>query len=502
MSKNQKNLSKNAVKGSTYTLASILIMKLSGLILTLIIARILLPELYGIYSLIISIIGIASIFTDFGIDNTFIRFFSEEIGKKNKAKARSILRYLLKIKGIIISIVILVILIFSKYISYNIYDKPLLFYPLVASVFLITIESLKKYFGSFYIAVNDLRPLPYTEVIHQLLKISLSFIAIYLLRRDLKVAGLLLAFTVAGLIHLLLFIYIAIRKDSKLLLGKKEKFDNLRLGKYLKNMSVASISLVVFTSIDTLMLGMYVGSEFLGYYGAALGLILTISSMYSLSPILLPVFTQINNKQFKRGFEKTLRYILYIAIPSVAGIVSLGNYLIFAIYGKEYLPATPLIYILSLLIVISPLNQLYKTILQSKEKTGILAKGILIALVINIILNYLLLEYLLDYGQIYAVMGVATATVLSRFLLLFIFAYKAHKSFKISVRVKKIFISIFSALIMSLFLTIFNSYYDINIFLGILEIVLASMIYLTSLYLLGGIKKDEIYIIKLFIPKF
>ncbi len=133
MSAEERSLSKIAVKNSLYSLTFATINKVGGLILTIILARILLPELFGIYSLVLSIIVIIVIFTDAGIDNTGIRYMSKALAKKDKKQARSFFRYVFKIKGALTLASIIIILVIAKPLSKVIYNKPLLLLPLLFS---------------------------------------------------------------------------------------------------------------------------------------------------------------------------------------------------------------------------------------------------------------------------------------------------------------------------------------------------------------------------------
>jgi len=126
----KQNLSKVAMKGSAYGFVSLLILKFGGLIFTIIIARILLPELFGIYTLALSIVTLILTFTDMGINKTFMRYFSDSLGKRNKKLSRGYFKYLLKVKSLLIIFVIILFIIFSKYISYNIYEKPVQYFLL------------------------------------------------------------------------------------------------------------------------------------------------------------------------------------------------------------------------------------------------------------------------------------------------------------------------------------------------------------------------------------
>lgn len=496
-----QNLSEIAIKNSSYSLAAGLIYKFGGLIFTILIARLLLPELFGIYALVLSIVTIFMTFTNLGVDETSLRYISDASGKRDNKKARSYFRYLLKIKTLLVVFVTLIILLVSKFLSYEVYNKPLLFYPLIFSCLFIIADSFKNFIGQLFLATKNLKPTPFLELLHQTAKISFSILVILILSSEFKVAGLFFALALAGFIHLFLLVLVLYKKDKSLFIGKKESIDKKRINNYLGFMSIASISLVFFGSIDILMLGKFVESSYIGYYRVALSLIITIASVFSLSGVLLPMFTQIHKKRFERGFQKTFRYLMLVAIPATVGILFIGKHLIFAIYGNEYLLAVSSLYFLSVLIITMPLITLYTIIFKSKEKTKILAKSVLISLIINIVLNIVLIKYLLQFSQEHVIIGVGIATVVSRSILLGILIINTKHQFNLSAKGTSLRNPIFATLVMALFLLIFNNFVDMNLFFGILEVILGAGIYLGVLILIKGVGKEDWELVKNLIKK-
>ena len=292
-------------------------------------------------------------------------------------------------------------------------------------------------------------------------------------------------------------IILLIKKNKKLFFGETKKIEKTKILNYIKFMSIASISLVFFGSIDILMLGGFVEPIYLGYYRAALGLIITISAVLSFSGVLLPIFTQIEGKRFRRGFQKTFRYIMILALPSFFGLVFLSKYIIFTLYGAEYLPSTPSLYILSSLVIIAPLIALYSTIFQSKAKVKTLANSIYISLILNVILNWILISIFLEVSQEYALIGAGIATVVSRAFLLLSLKIKATSQMKLTVRKKDIFKPLFASLIMAAFLIFYNKIIDVNILSGIIEIILGAMIYFISLWIIGGVEMEDLRLLNL-----
>ena len=494
----KENLSKIAVKNSFYGFSAGLIVKLGGLVFTIIIARILLPELFGIYALALSIVAIFMTFTNLGVNETFLRYLSEALGKKDKNKARTYFKYLLKIKSLLVFLAIFVLLLLSKFLSYNFYNKPLLFYPLLFSCLFIIAESFKNFIGNIFLAKKDLRPIPFLELFHQITKILFSVLAILIFSTEFKVAGLFLAFALAGFAHLSLFSLISYKKDKSLFKGKTVSINKKRISKFLRFMGVASLSLVFFVSIDTLMLGKFVDAEYIAYYRVALSLILTIAALFSLSQIFLPIFTQIHKKRFERGFRKTFRYLMLITIPATAGVLFIGKYLIFTIYGKEYLLAVSVLYVLSFLIITMPLIGLYSIIFEAKEKPQIVSKSVLFSLVVNILLNVLVI-FLFKSKPLFIIAGIGLATSLSRLLLLGLLIFYAKKEFNFKVKGIGLRDPIFATIIMSFFLFVFNHFINMNIFFGVIEVIFGIGIYFGILILTKSVNKEDFKLLKVII---
>lgn len=495
-----QNLSEVAVKNSGYTLLSNIILKVGGLIFTVIIARMLLPELFGAYSLVLSIITIFVVFTDLGLSDTFVRYLSDSIGKKNISKARSYFKFLLKIKLSVVFIVVIIIVALAKPISYNLYQNPLLFYPLIFACLFLIMESFWNFFATFFLALKELKITVILNVFLQIFKISFSLFALFLFSDAFKVSGLFISFFVSDGIILLLAILILFKREKEFFFGPKQDIDKRKVLTFLGFMGVASLSLVFFGSVDTLMLGKFVALEYLGYYRVALSLILTIAAISASSSILLPIFTQINGKRFARGFHKTLRYILIISIPATAGIIFIAKYLIKAIYGESYLLATSSLYFLALLVLTTPLIGLYSIIFQSKEKPKIVSNAILVSLFVNIALNILVI-FLFKGKPLFMIAGVGLATSLSRVLLLGLLVFYAKKVFDFRVQGIGLRAPIFATLVMSTFLLAFNHLVNMNIFFGAVEIILGAGIYFVVLILAKGITMDDWKIFKYLLKK-
>ena len=503
MKNKKENLSEVVVRNSAFDLASNFIAKLGGMIFTIfILARLLGPELFGVYNLAFSIIAIILTFTDLGISSAATRYISEAIGKKDKKTARSYFKYFLMLKSVVPIIAIIILIFISKYLAFNFYKTPLLFFPLIFATFYIFISSIASLPQSFLYALKDLKKIPQIQLIQEISKIALSLAAIFIFTYEFEVPGIFLALAVTSLIVFIYSLFIVLKKDKSLIIGPKTQIEKPRILKYTWFMAISSISLVIFASVDTLMLGKFVDPSFIGYYRAALGLVLSVGALISVRSILMPVFTQINKKRLERGFEKVIKYNLMFSIPAAAGIFLLAVPIVKILYGIDYALAAPPLYILSFLIIIASLISTYKPLYQAREKPKLLAKALTISLVLNIILNYILITSFLSLGQSYAIIGAGLATLISRTFLLATLSIKSRSEFGLKLFKNKsnLFKPTFSAIIMSLFLIIINNFITtINIPILIIEIILAAAVYLIIMLLIKGITTQDLKLLN-YIP--
>jgi len=491
----KENLSEITVKNSLHQFIKILISRVGGLIFSIILARMLLPNLFGIYSLALSIVLIILTLTDLGVGGTLMRYISEALGKRNRILARSYFKYLVKLKGLLVSIAIIIVLIFAKILAINIFNKPLLFLPLVFACLYILAASLSNFIANLFICLKDIKKLSILELNLQVLRIIFAFIALTILSTKYRVSGIFISLALAYFFSFLLSLKL-LNKDRNIIFGKTIDIDKKRVFNFLKFASIGSISILIFGAIDTLMLGYFVEASYLGFYRVAFGFVCAFSGLLSFSPILLPIFTQANKERLKKGFNKTLRYTLILVIPVALGVVCVGKYFINFVYGVEYSLASIPLYVLSILVITFPLESLYSIIFSVKENPKFLAKILSIALVMNIVLNLIFIKFVFT-NSIYIMLGVAISTVCSRIFFLVIMIIKTRKAYGLKPKVNYLCKVLVASGLMVGFLLLYNYLVDMNLFLGIVEVIIAGGIYFGMMFLLKGLTKEDVNILKL-----
>lgn len=410
-----------AIKNSSYQLTTNVVMKVGSLLFTIIVARLLMPELFGLYSLALATIVLFSSFVDLGIGNTLITFVSKSLGKKDPEKAKGYYKKLLKWQTALIVIVPLVLILSSYFIANIYYNKPI-FYALLVGALYIPLVALESFFENLFRANNSFKYIARKEIIFQVARLILVPLAILLVLKtsfasSVTTALVILAVDLAyfvGVIYLIITSkkQISFTKSKVKELNSKETKD---LKKFIIPLTATVLSGIFFGYIDTIMLGHFVSSAYIGFYGVALSLVGSVSAIVGFSAVsFFPLFSKLEKVSLERIFKKGRNLTILISV--LAGIVTyfLAKIVIQIAYGNAYLESVPILQYFTILILILPLTAIYETYFISQKRTKPLAILLVAATILNIILNFFFITYGLQFGELQAVLGACFATIISR----------------------------------------------------------------------------------------
>lgn len=410
-----------AIKNSGFKLTNMIVAKMGSFLFTIIVARMLLPELFGLYALALSTIMLFAGFSDFGINSAIISFIGKTEGLGEHRKSKAYFHQLLKWKIIFAIFSSLALFLLASFIANNFYNKPI-FLALIAGALYIPITALLSFFEQTFMALNNFKYSLFKEIIFQFLRLSLIPLGILLFisKNISKEKLIFIIFIILVLCYFiaLLFILFLVNKKIKFLKAKKEKLtkeERKRLLIFLIPLSITVFAGLFFGQIDMIMLGHFVESSFIGFYNAAFSLIGSATAIMGFfATALFPIFSRIKGDQLERGFKRSIRISFLVFVSAAIFTYFIAPYLIEIIYGQGYLLATNFLRIFALLLIIIPISEIYTIYFIAARKTKTYAKIIFFSTSINVILNYLLIVYFLKYGMFYAVMGVCIATVISK----------------------------------------------------------------------------------------
>lgn len=474
-----EQLARKVLKNSIYNSSRVIVSGVGGLIFTVVLARLLHPELFGIYHLALAVAFLLLTFADLGISGTVVRYVSFALGKKDETLARSYFKYLLKFKFSLAFISSLSLALLAEPLAVHVFHKPALFLPLeIVAIFLFP-WSILEFIDNSFVALQDFKYPTLRNVIYECARLVLVPLFIFI---GFSVCGALIGLCLALVLALLVLFYFLLKTHPFLLKGETIRIDRKRILRFLGYLTFGSVAGMVFAYVDSIMLGIFLAVEYVGFYRAGYNVVFAFAGLITITNVLFPVFTQIEGAELGNAFKKVFKYSSLLALPGAVGLIFMAEPIVRVIYGAEYLPAVLPLCVLSLLIAAAPLN-FFGVLFNAKEKPEYPARLIIASSVLNVILNYFLILRL-------GIMGAAIATVISRYFYFIALGILSKKVLGVSPDLDSIYKPLFSALVMLCFLFFIPA--PSTILFGIGEIMIAAVIYISVMFLIRGIEKEDI----------
>lgn len=211
-------------------------------------------------------------------------------------------------------------------------------------------------------------------------------------------------------------------------------FQDLDLKRHLKHVLIllaSSVSIELYTLVDTTMLGTWCTNNVVGYYTNSVKLARIINStISSIALVLLPRLSYYHNqKQFDKvdnTANKVYCVLATLTVPSALGLFLLAEEIIFLFYGEAFMPAVNTLKILSVLVIAVALNNFFGTqILMTFGLESKLLVSVIIGAIVNICLNSVLIPALEQNGA-------AIASIISEICVLLATYYFASKFVRFS----------------------------------------------------------------------
>ena len=502
---NEQNLGKRIVKNSFWGFTATLISRFGALFFTIFIARMLMPERYGIFSIAMSIGLFFYIFADIGINASAVRFISAALNN-DKKRIGAYYKYLLKIK-IMLSITFFILLILLAYpISNYVFDNPDLFIPLMAASFYIFVLSFEVFHNQLFYTIEKAQFISLRETLVQLLKIIFAAVIFWFVAVKYQILGIFLGLALIHLIALIIILLYFKKNFPELFIRRPDHIDKKNVLRFVKFLTISSISSVFFMNVDSIMLGIFLGAslvEYVGFYKAAFSMVIGITTLLAApNMVLLPIFTKISKEETVKVFDKVLRFVILLSIPSSFGILILGEYFIKLFFGAPFAQAAAPLSILGFTILpivsLSILLQLYS----GNKRPEVFAKIIFTVSIFNVILNYFFIKFFLKISPEMAINVAAIATLISWILYFLIALNHFRKDFKNKLPYTSLVTSLLASVIMYISLRYFLGFFEvITLPIAMATILIGIIVYSAALLLLGELGKEDLLVTKLLLSK-
>ncbi|WP_048188027.1 oligosaccharide flippase family protein [Methanobacterium paludis] len=435
---------------------------------------------YGIWIQVGVTVALLTNIATVGLLPSMIRFLAAE---KNKEMIQEGFYSIISVTLLVISIILIILLIFSKPIAVGLFDGNIAIANLMA--FIIFFACFNSVFLNYYRTFQQIRK-------YSLFTLSQTYLAVmfavYLTLSGHDLFSVLIGLLITYLIFFFVMIYDIITEIGF-------KIPNFKCLKQYLAFGVPTIpsnmSYWVVESSDRYVISILLGAAFVGYYAPSytLGTVILLLAPFSLIlPSVLPEYYDKQEMDKVRTFiNYSLKYFLLLAIPSLFGLSLLSKPILSilttpTITLNGYL-VTPFIILGTLIFGI---YQIINNILILEKKTKIIGTIWIIAAVLNLTLNIVMVPH-------FGILAAAAVTLVSY---LFAFAVTLHYSIKyFNFRFKFGFVlkSVVASILMSSIIVLINPEGVLNI---LIVVGLCAVVYVAAIIILKGINNKEIEFFK------
>ena len=466
---------KTIFKNMSWLLVSQIIGSVFGFIWTILLARYLGVNDYGIFGFAVSFTTIVGIIDDLGISTHIVRHIATDYDSAPKYLGNALpLKLIFSSFKVILTVIILIIQ------GVNEFTLTITLLFTLEMVFKSLVSLLNGSFQAFeygkYQGIGN--------TVLSTLTLTFIIISIY---TDIGLFGVAVSYILANAITFA-YEYYALNKHVT-----KPKFElDIAFCKQITLLSlpfaITAILANVYYSIDVVMLSHLVGDYATGIYNATYKLISVLTIFYSVyAAVIFPVMSKFFEKDESMllvSFEKSIKYLLMIIIPLAVATVFYSTDVIHLIYGHEYDAASSVLSILIWTVCLLFISGACNNLLNASHKELTVTKIYAAAAVFNIVLNFFMIPYL-SYD------GAAITTVLSDLLIVIIQAYVI---FKLGHRPnKKLYLDVVKIILGSCVLGIALYILNMNMWLAI---PVGIIIYIAAIYIFRFFDNDDKYVIK------
>jgi len=467
------------VRKNIFTLSLSSLSKVLTVLLLIFCANILKGENWGILAAALALTEIFSVVADLGLSSLTVREVARD---RNQAGRYFTNVAFLKIFLGLITFVLIIIV--TNYSGNKTHLELIVIYILT---FRIIFYSLGKFLESLFQAFEKME---YSAFVSTLERATTFFLGYLALHFGMGLIGVTWAIFIGSAFYFLVSVLIVIKKFVKPKLVIESKFLK-SLIKASIPFALTSIFIVIYFRVDMIMLREMKGAVVVGWYAASYQIIQALMVIPGvMMAVLFPLLSRYykySNKSLIITYERSFKYMLYLALPIAVGMTLLADRAILLLYpglgGYEnsVIALRILIWASALIFVNTVMANVMNSINEVKHTSFFM--GINVA--VNVFLN---LIFIPEWGLNLSYKGASITTVICEvigFILFYTFLSKKLVSLHLP---KLIFKPLIACAAMAIFIFFSKT---LNLFL---IIFLSALLYSGVLYIIGSFDSMDIKI--------
>ena len=453
-----------------------ILIALSSLILLPIVTKSFSINDYGTWVIIITTIALIPNLANLGLPYTMVRFLSAE---RDKEKIREDFYSIASIVLISSFIISALLFIFSNVVAAALFNGDVNIAQLLSII--VFLACLNAFLLNFFRTFQQMTRYSIILLVQTYLGV---FIVSYFAIKGYGIFIAAIGLLIANLVTLFIMILFILSNIG----FKFPKFKNMR--EYLSfglPTIPANLSSWIVESSDRYVIGILLGTAFVGYYspGYTLGniIVMVLAPFALLLPSVLPKYYDENNLEKVRIFIKySMKYFLLIAIPAAFGLSILSKPILMILTTPDiatngYL-VTPFV---AASAVLFGVYAIAGNVLILEKRTKLMGTTWIIAAVLNLILNII-------FVPILGIIGAALMTLIAYLVAFIITMAYSIKFFKFDFDLIFILKSLAASVLMGGIIVLINPNGILNI---LITVIMSTVVYFILLIILKGMNKDE-----------
>ncbi len=426
------NLKTKTIKGMFWSFSEIVSLQGINFVVQIFLARLLMPEDFGLIGMITIFIAVSQSLIDSGFTSALIR-------EKNVTNTDySTVFYF----NLVVSVVIYFILFFSSPLISNFFNE----LQLVSILRILSIVIIINAFGLIQrtILIREINFKTQTKITFISSVIS-GIVAIICAFLGFGVWSLVIRQILMQLVQSLLLIIH--NKWIPTLEFNIESFKHFfGLG---WKLLVSGLINTLYTNIYYPIIGKFFSATDLGYFTNAKKMndVPSMATSQAVQKVSYPVLSQIQDNEvtLKNGFRKAIKNTTFINFPLMMGLAAIAEPLIKSLFGEKWAPSIPYFQIMCFAGMLYPLHSLNLNILQVKGRSDLFLKVEIIKKIIGICSIIIILLFGLG------ITGLLWAEVVTNIISFFINSFYSKKMIGYSTldQIKDIYPIFFASMIMA-----------------------------------------------------
>ncbi|MBX4196754.1 flippase [Candidatus Pacearchaeota archaeon] len=470
------------------------------------------PEMFGLFSLALVIVGWFITIFSLGLPEGLVRYISYYRGKKDPERIKYIIN--MSLVTLTVSTVIggVVLFLFSDFTATTFFHNAGLSIFLKLFSIVIPLTALSSIFLAVMRSYERMKP--YTIIFNVVQNVAKVALIVLFLIIGLTANKSVIFSYIAGVASMVLAAFLYCMYALPQVFGKTSLIRKERskikkeLFAYSIPLTIASIFFTIFYWVDTVMIGYFKNVTQVGIYGAGVTIALLITVIPELFvqiffPIITKEYSKNNQKTIEELSKQVTKWILMITLPAFILMALFPSILINFFFDERYLDAViPMRFILTGLFI-SALANVPHYLLLMKGKSRLILINVIIAAAINVVLNVILIPMpmLGALNNASGMTGAALATFISLTFLNILVTLEAWYFTRIVTLRRTMLQVIIAAAIPALILFAFAR--KIYSFEGLIGVsLLFFLIYGVLILLFRGLDKNDLYIIRKTFKKF